>query len=111
RTYCYDASCTPGASGYLLSVMGPAIGAVIGYAYDGYGRIRTITDPEGYVLTYDYDALNRTTRVTYPDGTYEQTLYNRLDAQDERDRLGRWSHTFYDALRRPVSVRDAPHRT
>ena len=104
-TYAYD------TNGYLQSFTGPAAGATTSFTYDGYGRRRTATDSEGYVLTYDYDALNRTTKITHPDGTYEQTVYNRLDPQDRRDRRGGWSHTFFDALRRPVAVRDPANRT
>jgi RHS repeat-associated protein len=104
-TYGYD------TNGYLQGVTGPLPGTTIAYTYDGYGRIRTITDPEGYSLTYDYDALSRTTKVTYPDGSYDQTVYNRLDREQQRDRLGRWSQTFYDALRRVVSKRDPANRT
>jgi len=106
-TYTYD----PGGSGQLQSVAGPATGATTSYTYDGYGRVRTVTDADGYALTYDYDNLDRTTKVTYPDGTYEQLVYNRLDPQARRDRLGRWSHTLYDALRRVVSTRDPAGRT
>jgi RHS repeat-associated protein len=99
--YAYD------TNGYLQSVTGPAPGATTTYTYDGYGRVRTVTNSDNYTLTYDYDALDRTTKVTYPDGTYEQTVYNFLDAQDQRDRLGRWTHTYYDSLRRVALVRDA----
>jgi YD repeat-containing protein len=70
-----------------------------------------VTESEGYTLTYDYDALNRLTKVTYPDATYQQIVYNRLDAEKTRDRLGRWAHVFHDPLRRPVSIRDAAGRT
>jgi RHS repeat-associated protein len=104
-TYVYD------TNGYLQSITGPATGTTTSYTYDGYGRVRTVTDAESYTVTMDYDVLDRRTTVTYPDGTYEQMVYTRLDAQDRRDRLGRWSHTFYDALRRVVSTRDAAGRT
>jgi RHS repeat-associated protein len=104
-TYSHD------TNGYLQSVTGPVAGTTAGLTYDGYGRLRTTTDSDNYTLTYDYDALDRTTKVTYPDGTYEQTVYNRLDAEQERDRLGRWTHTFHDALRRPAALRDAGGRT
>ncbi len=104
-TYDYD------TNGYLQSVTGPATGSTTTYTYDGYGRVRTVADSEGHTTTTDYDALDRPTRVTYPDATYEQTVYNRLDAEGRRDRLGRWTHTFFDALRRPVSARDALGRT
>jgi RHS repeat-associated protein len=104
-TYTYD------QNGFLESVTGPLAGPTTSYTYDGYGRVRTVTDPDGYVLTYDYDALDRPTKVTYPDATFEQTVYNRLDAEQRRDRIGRWSRTFHDALRRPVASRDATGRT
>ena len=105
-TYTYDT-----ATGYLQNVAGPVSGATVSFTYDGYGRPRTTTDPSGYVVTYDYDSLDRVTKTSYPDNTYEQMVYNRLDPEQRRDRLGRWSHVFYDALRRPTSSRDAAGRT
>jgi RHS repeat-associated protein len=104
-TYSYD------TNGYWQSVTGPEAGATITYTYDGYGRVRTITNSDGYSVTTDYDALGRSIKATFPDGTYEETVYNRLDPERRRDRLGRWTHTFYDALRRPVSMRDPLGRT
>jgi RHS repeat-associated protein len=99
-TYVYD------ANGYLTDVNGPVAGANTHYTYDDYGRQRTVTDAAGLTLTYDYDALDRVTRVTYPDGTYEEMTYNRLDTTRRRDRLGRWTESFYDALRHLVSTKD-----
>lgn len=104
-TYDYD------SSGYLQNVTRPAAGAVTRYSYDGYGRIAAITETDGYTLAYEYDALDRPTRVTYPDGTYEETVYDRLDVTKRRDRLGRLSHTVYDAMRRPTLFTDAAGRT
>src|SRR5262249_22293427 len=104
-THSYD------SNGYLQSVTGPLSGAVVSFTYDGYGRVQTVTDPSSYVFTYVSDSLDRLTKATYPDGTYQQVLYNRLDAEQRRDRLGRWSQTFYDALRRPVAARDPLGRT
>jgi RHS repeat-associated protein len=98
-------------TGRLLSVTGPATGATTSYTYDGYGRIRTVTDADSYTATTDYDALDRPTRITYPDGTYEEIVYNRLDPERRRDRLGRWTETFYDAMRRVVVTRDPLGRT
>jgi len=99
-TYVYD------TNGYVQGVTGPATGATTSYTYDGYGRTRTITDADSYTVTVDYDVLDRPTQVTYPDGTYDQTIYNRLDDEQRRDRMGRWTHTFHDALRRVVAIRD-----
>jgi RHS repeat-associated protein len=98
-------------SGYLQGITGPATGATTSFTYDGYGRTRTTTDSEGYALIFDYDGLDRLTKATYPDTTYEETVYNKLDAEKRRDRLGRWTHVFHDALRRPVATRDAAGRT
>jgi RHS repeat-associated protein len=103
-TYTYE----PGTD-HLLTVTGPG-GVTTAYAYDDYQRVRTTTDNDGYVLTYDYDSLDRQTRITYPDGTYKETVYEHLDPVRHRDRLGRWSHTFYDPLRRVSSTRDPEGR-
>jgi RHS repeat-associated protein len=105
-TYNYD------TSGYLQNIVGADPGAVTSFTPDAFGRLRTITDSEGYTVTTDYDAvggdpaktLNRVAKVTYPDGSYEQTTYNRLDPEWTRDRLGGWSRKFYDALRHVVAT-------
>jgi RHS repeat-associated protein len=99
-SYFYD------ASGYPSSIQGPLPAAVTTYSYDGYGRPRTVTEADGYFVTIDYDALNRRTKVTFPDGTYEEVSYDKLDVARYRDRLGRLTYIFHDALRRIVSVRD-----
>ncbi len=99
-TYAYD------LDGYLTNVTGPAAGATTTYTYDDYGRVQTVTDSELYAVTTQYDTMDRPVRVTYPDATYEQTEYNRLDAERHRDRLGRWTETFHDAMRRVVAIRD-----
>jgi YD repeat-containing protein len=104
-TFTYD------TYGYVQQASGPVPGANTGFTYDAYGRRRTVTDAAGLTVTYDYDALDRVTKVTYPDTTFEETVYNRLDAEKRRDRLGRWTQTFYDALRRPVAVKDPAGQT
>lgn len=100
-----------GPDGSLLSIAGPGVGTTTAYSYDSYGRVRTATDADGYAVTTDYDSLDRPTRTTYSDGTYEEIAYSRLDAERRRDRAGRWTHTFYDPLRRVVASRDALGRT
>ncbi|HVS54524.1 MAG TPA: RHS repeat-associated core domain-containing protein [Opitutaceae bacterium] len=80
------------------------------FAYDDYGRVQSATDSEGYTVTFDYDDFDRPTVVTYPDTTYTQMVYDRLDPIKTRDRLGRWTETTYDELRRPIMVRDALNR-
>ncbi len=98
---------TYNANGYLTSVSGPVAGSSTTFTYDGYGRVRKITDPEGYAITTDYDALDRPTLLTFPDGSYEQIVYDRLDEVHHRDRQGRWSHSVYDSLRRQNVAIDA----
>jgi YD repeat-containing protein len=102
---------TRDSNGYLQSVTAPATGATTSYTYDSYGRVRTVTDRDGYTLTYDYDALDRSTKITYPDSTFEEAVYARLDPERRRDRLGRWTHTVHNALRRVAAVRDPLGRT
>jgi YD repeat-containing protein len=103
-TFAYD------SNGYLQGISGPIAGATTTFAYDGFGRVRTVTDSEGYTITVDYDAADRPVRVTFPDGTYTQEIYNRLDPEWTRDRLGRWTLTQYDALRHLVLVEDPLQR-
>jgi RHS repeat-associated protein len=93
-------------SNQLTSVTGPVSGATVSFTYDGYGRIRTSTDPDGYTVTTDYDAFDRPIQVTYPDGTTEQLQYRFLELVRRKDRLGRWTSFTYDAARRQTSVRD-----
>ena len=111
-TFSYD------TNGYLQNILGAVPGAITSVTYDGFGRLRTTTDSEGYTATADYDAiggdptktLNRVAKVMYPDGTFEQITYDRLDPEWTRDRLGRWSQTFYDSLRHVIAVQDPLNR-
>ena len=100
-------------NGYLTQIDGPLAGSndTTHFTYDGFGRVRTATDSEGYVLTYDYDALDRQTKVTYPDGTYAQVVWNMLDPILARDRLGRWTQRNYDSVRHLQHETDPLGRT
>jgi YD repeat-containing protein len=99
-TYTYN------ADGRVTSVTGPVTGATSTFTYDGYGRQRTATDADGYVVTTDYDPFDRVVRTTYPDGTYAALTYDRLDVVQQRDREGRVTRSYYDALRRLMATRD-----
>jgi RHS repeat-associated protein len=98
------------SNSYLTNITGPMAGAITGLTYDGYGRIRTVTDSEGYTVTMDYDALDRPTKITYPDGAFEQIVYRLLDPILRKDRRGHWSSTSYDALRRVTDIQDSLNR-
>jgi RHS repeat-associated protein len=105
-TYAYN---TPDS--YLTSVAGPVSGATTSFTYDSYGRTRTVTDSDGYTVTTDYDLLDRPTKRTYPDTTFDEMVYDKLDIVQTRDRLGRWSRTSHDGVRRVTAMRDAAGRT
>jgi YD repeat-containing protein len=108
---------------------GSATPATTTYAYDAYGRISTVTDPEGYTVTLAYDAvlsgnalstLDRVVRVTYPDSTYEETRYDGTDGVNSnlwplnvghtRDRLGRETTYQYDSTGKVIKVTDPENR-
>jgi RHS repeat-associated protein len=92
---------------YLTNISGALPYAPISATYDGYGRVRTVTDSEGYAVTYDYDAMDLPTKVTYPDGTYEQLVYKNLEPVLSRDRMGRWTAAAYNARRQLTAIEDA----
>jgi RHS repeat-associated protein len=108
-TYGYVPNGTNG-EGRVQTITAP-LSATTSYTYDTYGRMLTETNLDSYTLTYEYDALDRRTKTTYPDGTFEEVVYARLDPEKRRDRLGRWSHFFFDALRRAAGQRDPLGRT
>lgn len=95
------------SKGFLKTITGPVAGDTVKFTYDLFGRVRTVTDPEGYTVTTDYDNLDRPTLITYPDQTFEQVVYSKLDAVHMRDRMGRWSHAIYDSLDRLNATVDA----
>jgi RHS repeat-associated protein len=86
-------------NGLLTSIVGNQGETEETYTYDGYNRVETATDVNGYTLTYDYDNLNRLTQVTYPDGTTSQNVYTILDVTQTKDRQNRWSTFIYNANR------------
>lgn len=97
------------ANGYLLASDGPLPGlqSRSTYSYDTVGRLRTVTDQDGYTVTLDYDALDRLTRTTYPDGTFTEVTYDRLKPGTFRDRLGRQTLYTYNNLQQIAAVQDA----
>ena len=104
------ASPNPNATGYLVETDGPVLGAKTLFTYDGYGRVRTVTDSEGYAVTVDFDIFNRPLTLTYPDGTTVRNFYDRLDLSLQIDRLGRATRYTHNALRQLSMVTDAQDR-
>jgi RHS repeat-associated protein len=94
---------------YVTSVQGPISSALdlTTYAYDGDGRVGSITDGEGYELAYNYDNLDRLSKVTYPDSTYEQNTYTALDITQNEDRQGRLTRYTYNGLDQLTLITDA----
>ena len=105
-TFTYETDVNNNGYGKLLTITGDVPGGNMTFTYDSFDRIRTATDSEGHTLTYDYDALDRVTLITYPDSSYQQFDYQNHSLVASRDREGRWTRTFHDALRRPVLQRD-----
>ncbi|MCA0314798.1 MAG: LysM peptidoglycan-binding domain-containing protein [Candidatus Melainabacteria bacterium] len=86
--------------GFLTKVDGPLSGNqdITTVAYDTVGRISSVTDSDGYTVSYTYDNLDRQLRTTYPDGTFDQTIYDRMDAVLMKDRNNRWTQVAYDSM-------------
>ena len=91
---------TYNADGFLTQIDGPLPGNsdITTFQYDGYNRLYSVTDSEGYTVVFSYDNMDRITQILYPDGTTEQTVYNRLDAVAHKDCIGRWSQSSYDSM-------------
>jgi RHS repeat-associated protein len=88
------------SNSFLTQINGPLSGNldITTFSYDGFNRLDTTTDSEGYQLSFDYDSADRPILISYPDGTSEQTIYDKLDAIFAKDRLGRWSQSGFDSL-------------
>jgi RHS repeat-associated protein len=109
-TYEYGADRLANDFARLKRIVGPLTGATCEFTYDSIGRLKTVTESDGYDIAYDYDDLNQLTRISYPDGSYEQVIYYRFEPEWIRDRQGRWTRRFYDALRRIVAKIDSEGR-
>ena len=58
-----------------------------------------------WAITYGYDGLLRLTSATEaPGAAYGYTYDGAGNLTWQRDALGRWTHTQYDALNRPITV-------
>ena len=98
--------------GRLTTVVNANGATAATFTYDGFDRVATYTDSEGWTVAYQYDAADRVTKITYPDGTNRTYAYDKLDLAPYQDRRGRlWTYT-HDADRRLTQVTDPlGHRT
>ena len=72
ETYTYD-NCTNGV-GLLCSVTNGA-GETVGYQYDGFGDIATMTTGNKS-MSYQYDAQGHVAKITYPSGRTVNYVFN-----------------------------------
>ena len=91
-------------SGYLTNIASSS--NTLSLAYDSAGRVRSVTDVDGYTVTAGYDALDRVTNVAFPDGTSIQKVYDKLDAIAIKGRDNRWTYQTFDPLRHLTDVQD-----
>lgn len=102
RTYDYD------ANGNLLYVNEP--GRKTTFAYDGYGRLSSLTDAGQHTATYSYDANGNLSSLLEPAPGAPQTIGSSLSTFIHDDRGHLISAT--DALQRSVTfVYDAANQT
>ena len=72
----------------------------IDFTYDGFGRVKTVTDPAGRTTTFGYDAAGRHVLTTYADTSTEVTNYgtgaNSARVVNTLDRNGNSTNFTYD---------------
>ncbi len=100
-TYAYD------GSGRLASVSNP-FGRSLVFAYAG-GKLATVTTPDGRVIGYTYDTSGRLATVLYPDGKSRGFLYENASFPQALtgilDESGvRWGTFAYDSSGRAIST-------
>ena len=99
-SYIYD------GLGHLTQIINPNNRTAASFTYDGFDRIATRTDSEGYTVSFAYDSADRITKETYPDGTTREYTWNKLDLASIKDRLGRTTQYSYDAVRNLMTITD-----
>jgi RHS repeat-associated protein len=104
-------SYTYGPTGLLLSAKRLGTSAVNTFTYDGFNRVKTETDAQGYQLAYTYDAADRETSIGYPDGTFTQYAYKLLDLLSVTDRVKRKTLYSYDPLEELLQITDPAGQT
>jgi len=127
----YDALLRPitVTASYSIGVPGldPSVDRITNYVYDAAGNVTALVDPLGRTQVSTYDGLNRAVSVTRncTDGAGVPRLSNcaighgvaaaenitstlsytpRGELATQTDVLGRVSHSYYDALQRPITT-------
>ena len=102
----YQATSGSGAAGELQAIVLPGTGSLqptgtAWFTYDGFGRVKTFTDPSPFhrTVTYTYDPMGRVTSKLYPDGSTEQAAYATSAGSaavllSTTDRNGNQEHVF-----------------
>ena len=65
------------------------------YTYDGFNRLKTMSDPIGRTVTYDFDIIGRLIETEYNDSSTETYTYN-ADGRLEKSKNRTGSVTYYE---------------
>ena len=91
------------AMGRLQTQVDP-YGHTTGRAYDGAGRLQSLSDANG-AYTYSYDTASHPATLTFPDSTYEGWGYDPAgNMLTYRDRMGNVKTITYDDRNRPTAA-------
>jgi len=91
---------------------GPLARPVTSQSFDSSGRLSTTTDALGRVTTSTYRSSDRVLRITAPDGSFMNRIYDAVGNMVftveavSSESHGRRTFTTFDALNRPIAVRD-----
>jgi len=83
-----------------------AAGRTTVYQYNSLNQLVRETDPQGRITQYGYDQRGLQTSVTYPDGSALTLGYDYNHNETHRCKHAVCTYTGYDALDRPVIVKD-----
>jgi TolB protein len=89
----------------LKAGAGPDVNVRLAFAYDGLGRMRRQTNPNGFPNTFEYDALDRLTSVTDPLLRTTRSTYDGAgNLRSVTDPLDHTTRFDYDSLYRQTTT-------